>query len=53
MKFIDPIDIAYIVKYHKDLLKIYSTDDEQSMGWQTNSQRARFEILSIVIEVHP
>lgn len=52
MKFIDPIDIAYIVKYHKDLLKIYSTDDEQSMGWQTNSQRARFEILSNIDDLN-
>jgi trans-aconitate methyltransferase len=52
MKFIDPIDVAFVVKYHKDLLKTYSTEDEKAMGWAINSQRVRFEILSKIDDLN-
>ena len=52
MKFIDPIDVAFVIKYHKDLLKTYSTEDEKAMGWAINSQRVRFEVLSKIDDLN-
>ena len=52
MSYIDPIEVAQIIKYHKDLLKLYSINDVISMGWADNSQLIRFEILSEIDDLN-
>jgi SAM-dependent methyltransferase len=52
MAFIDPIDVATIIKYHKDLLKVYSIEDTKTMGWSGNSQLERFQILAQIDDLN-
>ena len=43
---IDPVEVAYIIKYHKDLISQYPQDDNLTMGWAGDSQNVRFKVLS-------
>jgi len=46
MAYIDPVDVAYIIKYHKDLMIKNPHDDKLIMGWAGDTQTNRFKILS-------
>lgn len=49
---INPIDVAYIIKYHKDLLSSHPHNEQLTMGWSGNSQAIRFEILSQIDDLN-
>lgn len=49
---IDPVDVAYIIKYHKDLISKYPHDEKLTMGWDADSQITRFKILSEIDDLN-
>ena len=49
---IDPVDIAYIIKYHKDLISKYPQNENLTMGWAIDSQNIRFNILSKIDDLN-
>jgi len=49
---IDPVEVAYIIKYHKDLISQYPQDDNLTMGWAADSQNVRFKILSEIDDLN-
>jgi SAM-dependent methyltransferase len=49
---IDPIDVAYIIKYHKDLINTNPHNEDMAMGWSGNTQNLRFEILSKIDDLN-
>jgi len=49
---IDPVEVAYIIKYHKDLISQYPHDDNLTMGWAGDSQNVRFKILSEIDDLN-
>lgn len=52
MGSIDPIDVAYIIKYHKDLINTNPQNEDITMGWAGNSQSIRFEVLSKIDDLN-
>lgn len=52
MGYIDPVDVAYIIKYHKDLISKYPTDDHSLMGWSGDTQKVRFKMLSQIDDLN-
>jgi len=52
MGYIDPIDVAYIIKYHKDLISKNPLDDNLLMGWAGDTQTDRFKILSAIDDLN-
>jgi len=52
MGTIDPVDVAYIIKYHKELISKYPQDDNLTMGWAIDSQNVRFKILSEIDDLN-
>lgn len=46
MAKIDPVEVAYIIKYHKDLISKNPQDDKYIMGWSGDTQTNRFKVLS-------
>jgi len=46
MAKIDPVEVAYIIKYHKDLISKNPQDDKSIMGWAGDTQTNRFKVLS-------
>jgi SAM-dependent methyltransferase len=52
MASIDPIDVAYIIKYHKDLINTNPLNEDITMGWAGNSQSIRFEVLSKIDDLN-
>jgi SAM-dependent methyltransferase len=49
---IDPVEVAYIIKYHKELINKYPKDDNLTMGWSGDSQNTRFKILSEIDDLN-
>ena len=49
---IDPVDVAYIIKYHKDLISKYPQNENLTMGWAIDSQNIRFNILSQIDDLN-
>ena len=49
---IDPVDVAYIIKYHKDLISKYPQNVNLTMGWANDSQNVRFKILSQIDDLN-
>jgi len=52
MGTIDSVDVAYIIKYHKELISKYPQDDNLTMGWAIDSQNVRFKILSEIDDLN-
>jgi SAM-dependent methyltransferase len=49
---IDPVEVAYIIKYHKDLISQFPQDDNLTMGWAGDSQNVRFKVLSEIDDLN-
>jgi SAM-dependent methyltransferase len=52
MGYIDPIDVAYIIKYHKDLINQNPNDHDLSMGWSGDTQAIRFKHLAAIDDLN-
>ena len=52
MGHIDPIDVAYIIKYHKDLINQNPNDHDLSMGWSGDTQAIRFKHLANIDDLN-